>query len=208
MDGDALLIKACIKEFRRSLSEAFKQYAGLSAESSGNSPDTPFTLRSGLLSPYRLLRRRGRRCGSLRDQPPVNLVDGRVVLGQLTGNLGTCTIRTALGAHGQCIERARLCAGGKDANRIEKGSKGVGSRQHRSSERRGAGSLVLPMGGSSILRRHTPAAKETLLERPLPMAPRGLAARRISGVRSNSRTRPVLSVGLALPMAPMHGCGR
>ena len=102
--------------------------------------------RSGLLGALCLLRLGGRSLGGLRDQLPVDLVDGRVVLGKLTGNDGTHAICTALGAHGQSIEPARLGAGVEDANRVKKGGEGVGSRQHQNLDRRAAGSQRLAMG--------------------------------------------------------------
>jgi hypothetical protein len=56
------------------------------------------------------------------------------VLGQLTRHLGAHAIGAAPHAHRQGIERAGARAGTEDANRIEKGSEGIGSHQHRNSK--------------------------------------------------------------------------
>ena len=85
---------------------------------------------SGLLFLHRLFRLRGRRLGGFRDQLLVELIDRRVVLGQLSGNIGTHAICAALGADGQGIERAGLGAGAENAGRIEKSSEVVGNRHH------------------------------------------------------------------------------
>ena len=103
----------------------------------GLSMNSGLSARHSSSAPGCLLRLRGRRRGSFRNQLTVSLVDGRVMRGQLFGNMGTSAISAALGAYRQGIERARLCAGAQEASRIEKGSEGVGSRQHRSSERLG-----------------------------------------------------------------------